>query len=310
MMQVRQSLAEFTGPTEPVILAAGMFDGVHVGHQAVIRAALSAARELHGAAWVLTLEPHPLKILNPRQAPPLLTSTHHKLRLFESLGVQGCLILPFTQERAHEEPEAFIADMRAAIPGLKAMVVGLNWTFGRRGRGTSNLLRQWAADMAFDVHIVAPILADDEPVSSTRVRKSVMEGDLDKATALLGRPFSVLGDVIAGKRFGRTMGFPTANVDPHNEVQPPAGVYAARLTVDGNTYDGAAFRPDGGPAVDLTEIHLFDFSGDLYGREVEVHFIRRTRLPQTFPDTDHLRNQIALDVEAIRDYFKRSTKKI
>ncbi|MFH0878620.1 MAG: riboflavin biosynthesis protein RibF [Lentisphaerota bacterium] len=304
MITVKQSLADMVHRSVPVVLAIGMFDGVHKGHQEVIHDALKTARALNAETWVLTLDPHPLKILKPEIAPALLTSIHHKLRLLDSLGVEGCIVLPFTRERADEEPETFVADLCRFIPGLKALVVGENWTFGRRARGTPAMLKQMSEqNRIFSVSVVPPVMSKNEPISSTRVRKAVFEGRLDEARDMLARPFSILGNVIPGKQFGRTMGFPTANVDPHNEVQPPPGVYAAILDVEGRRYNGAAFRPEGGEYASMTEIHLFDFSGDLYGKEVELFFIRFIRPIRHFPDTAQLRDQIALDVETIKVHF-------
>ncbi len=306
-MKVVQQLADVQKTPGPVILAAGTFDGIHKGHQAVIQRAVEKASAVKGSAWVLTLDPHPLKILHPARAPKLLTSTSHKLQLIEPLGIQGCLVLPFTPERAAQEPEAFVADLAAGIPGLQGMVVGENWTFGRRARGTPDLLQQLAEQHGFKVTLVPPVTWQGEPVSSTRIRKAVFEARLDEASALLGRHFSILGDVIPGRQVGRTLGFPTANVDPHNEVQPPPGVYAASLVHQGRRYNGAAFRPDpaqmGPLPEDITEIHLFDFEGDLYGQTVELSFISRLRPPQQFKDLESLRLQIAADVQALKAFF-------
>jgi riboflavin kinase/FMN adenylyltransferase len=307
MITVLNSLEAMRQVGQPVVLAVGTFDGIHLGHQAVIRQAVDRARALNGEAWVLTLEPHPLKILKPELAPPLLTSTPHKLRLIEPLGVQGCIVLPFTRERANEEPEDFVDDLKSCIPTLKGMVVGDNWTFGRGARGRPAMLEAVMKPHGVQVVIVPPVLQHNEPISSTRIRQAVFQGELDKAAAMLGRPFSILGDVVVGRQFGRILGFPTANVDPHNEVHPPAGVYAACLTHKGRLFLGAAFRPDPKSAyplpLDTVEVHLFDFHEDLYRQEVEVFFLHRTRLPKKFPDPEQLRRQITQDIEEIHRFF-------
>ncbi|OGV43698.1 MAG: riboflavin biosynthesis protein RibF [Lentisphaerae bacterium GWF2_57_35] len=306
-MTVVDSLEAMRQVTRPVVLAIGMFDGLHLGHQAVIRQAVERAQALQGEAWVLTLDPHPLKILKPMQAPPLLTSTRHKLRLIEPLGIQGCLVLPFTRERADEEPENFVSDLLECIPALNGIVVGENWTFGRQARGRPALLEELTSSRGISVIVVAPVACRQMPISSTRIRNAVFQGRLDEAAAMLGRPFSILGDVVPGRQFGRTMGFPTANVDPHNEVQPPPGVYAAYLLHRGRKILGAAFRPDPAtgapPPPHIVEIHLFDFNEDLYQQEVEVFFIRQLRQPRHFANEEQLRRQIALDIAGIHRFF-------
>jgi riboflavin kinase/FMN adenylyltransferase len=227
-MRVIDQLEGLSAAAGPVVLAAGYFDGVHRGHQAVIRTALARAQESGAETWVLTMDPHPLRILRPDAAPRLLTSTPHKLRLLGELGVAGCVVLPFTVALAAVEPADFIARLRAAAPRLVCMVVGPNWTFGRGARGTPDTLRELARAHGFDATIAEPVLVDGQPISSTRIREAVLLGQLDEAARLLGRPFGVRGTVVRGKQLGRRLGFPTANVDAEGEVRPPPGIYAVQ----------------------------------------------------------------------------------
>lgn len=304
-MRTITRLEDLSGVRHPIVLAAGAFDGVHLGHREVIRSAQEHARGGNGTqVWVMTFDPHPLKVLRPDMAPALLTSTPHKLQLLRALQVDGCAVLPFTSHFAAIEPEDFLAGLRSAVPTLRSMVVGANWTFGHRARGDAALLKRFGPRLGFEVFIVDGVSWNGEPVSSTRIRRAVAAGQLAAAEAMLGRPFSIYGTVIHGTKLGRQLGFPTANVDPHNEVRPPAGIYAVRVEVEGAVYPGAAFlgaRPDPrkGPP-DLVEVHLIDRRLDLYDREIEVFFVQRLRDEWPFDDVEKLKAQIARDIEDAR----------
>ena len=305
-MRITRQLEDLRLDTRPVVLAVGYFDGVHRGHQAVIGEAVSKAAAMRGEAWVLTLDPHPLKILKPQAAPPLITSTPHKIALMEPLGVDGCVVLPFTRELAAEEPEDFVARLHRAAPNLKELVVGQNWTFGHKGRGTADLLRKLAPDNDLQVSVVEPLLWKKDVISSTRIRRSVAKGDLEDAEQMLGRPFSVLGTVVRGRHIGTQLGFPTANLDPHNEVRPPSGVYAVYAKVHGRQWPGAAFIADitdakGSPSGFIVEVHILGFDMDVYGEDIEVSFVRHVRDVQHFNGREALRQQIARDVQAVGD---------
>ncbi|MCS6770755.1 MAG: riboflavin biosynthesis protein RibF [Kiritimatiellae bacterium] len=304
MIRVVSSIRDTGTVDRPVVFAAGAFDGVHRGHQAVFRAAIDLAASCHGEAWALSFDPHPLKVLRPESAPPLITSTPHRLRLLAETGIRGVVLIPFNEAMASLEPESFIFAVREQTPRLHAFVVGENWTFGRRASGDVALLRKLGARFGFDVVAVPRVQWNGAPISSTRIRQAVREGDLAAAEAMLGRPFSMFGTVIHGAKIGRQLGYPTANVDPHNEVRPPPGVYACRTRVDGRVYPSAAFlaaRPDPrkGPP-DLVEVHLLDVSLDLYGRDIDVEFVKKLRDEWQFESVDVLKTQIARDCEEAR----------
>lgn len=306
-------LDELSGANRPLVLAAGYFDGVHRGHQAVISEAVRLARASGGEAWALTLDPHPLKILQPDAAPPLLTSTPHKARLMESFGAEGCVVLPFTRELAAVEPEAFVGRLVRALPTLDHIVIGRNWTFGHNGRGTADTLIALSKTLGFGVAVVDPVLWRGKPISSTRVREAVARGRLADGEAMLGRPFSVLGTVEPGRQFGTKLGFPTANLDPHNEVRPPSGIYAAWADLEGRRYPAAVFLADAshaqsGPSGCLLEAHLIGFQGaDLYGRDIEIFFVKRMRGVERFETADLLRRRIARDVAEIGDLLRQAS---
>lgn len=308
-MRIVRQPAEVPHDGGPVVLAVGFLDGVHAGHQRVIRTADEQARAAGGRAWVLTFEPHPLKVLRPESAPPLITPTPLKLRCIEGLGVEGCILMPFTPELARCEPEEFVAGLRRDLPGLAGVVSGANWTFGHRARGNADLLARLAALHGFRATVVEPVLVGGTPVSSTRVRQAVRDGDCAGAAAMLGRPFGVAGPVVGGHGVGRELGFPTANVDALSELHPPPGVYAVRVAVDGRTgadatRGGAAYigrRPTfGGGQPEVLEVHVFDCDENLYGRAMEVLFLERLRGDEAFPGPAELRAGIARDIARAR----------
>ncbi len=297
--------AELASVPPPLFLAIGYFDGVHRGHAAVVGAAVARARDRGGHAWALTFDPHPARILRPEAAPPAIVTTATRVRLLRALGVEGCALTPFTSEFAALEPEEFAAALRRDAPGLAGVSVGPNWRFGRGARGDASLLRELGRTAGFEVEIVPAVRHGEAPISSTRIRRAVEHGDLAEAAEMLGRPFAVEGRVEEGRRVGRALGFPTANIRPENELMPPAGIYAARLRLaDGRILPAAAYRgrrPTFGPGgAPVLEVHALDTVLDLYGQRVEAEFVRRIRDDRRFDDPAALRAQIAEDLRAIR----------
>ena len=295
----------------PAYLAVGVFDGVHLGHQAVIgRAVADARREPGAAAVVVTFDPHPLRVLRPGQAPRLLTSTRHKFQFFADLGATHCLALPFDAAFAATPPEVFITALSQAARPLREICVGFNWSFGRGAEGNLDLLTRLGERLHFAVVGLPSVVVDGETVSSTLIRQAVETGELDRAARFLGREFTILGTVVAGRQLGRQLGYPTANLAAHNEQFPPNGVYAVEAEWHGQTYPGVVnlgFRPTvaepGGER--LLELHLFDFDQEIYGDDVEVKFRAFLRPEQKFAGVDELRAQIARDAERARTLFAR-----
>ncbi|MBV9658689.1 MAG: bifunctional riboflavin kinase/FAD synthetase [Verrucomicrobia bacterium] len=293
----------------PTYLAVGVFDGVHRGHQAVIRRAVEDHRReqavVQAAAVVVTFHPHPMKILRPGNAPRLLTSTPHKLQFFAALGATHCLTLAFDTQFAATAPEDFIAALGRAGRPLREVCVGFNWSFGRGRAGNLDLLTRLGERFGFAVVGLPSVVVDGETVSSTLIRQAVERGDWEKAARMLGREFSVLGTVVRGQQLGRQLGFPTANLAAHNEQFPPDGVYAVVADWRGATYPGVVnlgVRPTvaqpGGER--LLELHLLDFAQEIYGEDVEVRFRQFLRPEQKFADLEELRTQIARDVATAR----------
>ena len=291
----------------PAYLAVGVFDGVHLGHQAVIgRAVADRRREPGAAAVVVTFDPHPLRVLRPDAAPRLLTSTRHKFQFFAALGATHCLALPFDADVCRDAAGSeFITSLAAAARPLREVCVGFNWSFGRGREGNLDLLTRLGERHGFVVVGLPSVNVDGETVSSTLIRQAVEAGDLPRAARMLGREFTILGTVVAGQQLGRQLGFPTANLAAHNEQFPPDGVYAVTARWDGGTYPGVVnlgYRPTvaqpGGER--LLELHLFDFDRQIYGDDVEVNFRAFLRPERKFSGIEELRAQIARDADAAR----------
>ena len=292
-------------------LGIGVFDGVHLGHLAVIRCTLAAARESDGTPVIVTFDPHPARILRPENPPRLLTSTAHKLQLLAGAGVENVLLVEFNSAFAGQSPDEFIR--RLAVHSVKTICVGEDWAFGKNRSGNVDFLRQLGSDLGYSVIAVPPVKIGSEIVSSTLIRRAVEAGELDRAEQYLGRPYTILGTVVSGAKLGRTIGFPTANLSAHNEQFPPNGVYAIRARVGSNSHEGVAnigVRPtmDDATPGRLLEVHLFDFDHDLYGQDIEISFAKFLRPEQKFPDLDALRAQISADSTKARDYFATGGK--
>jgi riboflavin kinase/FMN adenylyltransferase len=303
--RVLRSISELADIAGPVVIAAGVFDGFHLGHRAVIDRAIAGARAAGGTPVVVTFDPHPAAVLRPQSAPPLLTSTRHKIRLLADAGIAHVLVLGFDAAFAAQPPEIFIQALADACRPLREICVGEDWAFGKDRAGNLSLLTVLGKKLGFTATGHLPVIVDGKAVSSTAIRAAVESGALAEAARLLGREFSVLGTVIEGRRLGRTLGFPTANVRPESEQLPPNGVYAVRVLIDGKSHAGIAnvgVRPtvSNEGVQRLVEVHLFDFSGDLYDCDIEVFFGRFVRPEQKFPDLDALRAQITSDVASVR----------
>ncbi len=301
-----QSLRELRGPLH---LAIGVFDGLHLGHRAVIEDAARSAAEKGGTAVVVTFDPHPVEVLNPDKAPRLLTDTPHKLRLLErALGVGFVLLIRFDAAFAALSGEDFVGALLDRSPdgGIARISVGHDWRFGRGRSGDLALLEHLGLARGFAVSGLGTIELDGIRVSSTRVREALAAGDLVMASRLLGRSYSVHGSVERGRQLGRTLGFPTANLAVRREQLPPAGVYATRTRVGQEVFGGVAnlgHRPtvDGAGAELRLEVHLFGLDREIYGEDVEVEFVTWLRAEQRFEGLEALKGQIARDVSAAKE---------
>ena len=302
-MEILRSAHELEKIPGPVFLAIGVFDGVHLGHRAVIERALKDSRAARGSAVVVTFDPHPMRILRPDTAPHLITATQHKIELIESLGVKYVLILAFTQEFAATPPEDFIQLLAASCHPLREICVGHSWEFGKNRAGNLKLLGRLGEALGFEEVGVEAVKVDGEIVSSTLIRRAVRSGDLQRAARFLGRDYSILGTVERGEGLGKQIGFPTANLSAHSEQFPPNGVYTVDAALKGRCLRGIVnlgTRPTiaGREGRRTLELHIFDLNEDLYGEEVEVFFRTYVRPEMKFPSVDALKAQIARDIEA------------
>ena len=311
-MRTLHSIAELQAVEEPIFLAMGVFDGVHLGHQAVIGAAVEAAREGGGLAAVLTFEPHPIQVLAPEKAPRrILASIAHKERLLEELGVDLLVVHEFTREFAEEGAEDFTAALRFIISDLRLVSVGVDWKFGRDRLGTVSTLMTWGAEEGIEVRAADPVMHEGERISSTRIRQALRDGNLEAAGAMLGRPYSVWGEVIKGRQLGGKIGIPTANIATGREQLPPDGVYKVSVLLEGKWRAGVGnlgVRPTVGGTQHLLEVHVFDFSGDLYGREIEVRIETRIRGERKFGSIDELKEQIEKDIATAKAWHDQPAR--
>ncbi|OGV63714.1 MAG: riboflavin biosynthesis protein RibF [Lentisphaerae bacterium RIFOXYB12_FULL_65_16] len=304
---------------DTVVLACGVFDGVHRGHRRILDAVLDLARRTGAAPVVVTFDPHPRSVVLPGQAPKLLTVKEQKVRLFAELGMAATVFLPFSRAMASLAPEAFVQQhLLGSGVRVRGVCVGAQWRFGAGGRGDTVLLQRLGRENGFAVRSVPEFCLYGKPVSSTRIRNALTAGRLRFARQLLGRPYTVFGRVSHGKGVGeKEFRCPTANVLGRNIILPRFGVYAARgwlsghprVRRDGIVYVGTAPTlrdgAEAGPAQPILELHLFDFHDDIYGRTVEIEFLDFIRPDQVFASHAALRRQIGADLVTAREILSR-----
>jgi riboflavin kinase/FMN adenylyltransferase len=309
-------LARGLAPREasPCVLTIGTYDGLHVGHRALIAHACARAAALGLPAGLLTFEPMPREVLQREDPPARLTSLRERWRLLSGSGLTRLHVLAFNQRLRLMSGAEFMAALQSL--GARVIVVGHDFRFGHKGAASAQWCASEARNYGFEVDILEPVLVDGERVSSGLVRAALAAGDLDRAARLLGRPYSMRARVRQGERLGRTLGFPTANLALHRRRSPLAGIYAVRVhgaTVRGVAIPGAGSQGRGWPAVaslgtrptvngtePLLEVHLFDFAGDLYGAELEVEFVARLRAERRFESLEAMVVQIHRDAAAAR----------
>jgi riboflavin kinase/FMN adenylyltransferase len=308
-MQLVESLEALKNfPFPKPVLALGNFDGVHLGHQAIFRQAVGRAHAIGGTSMVFTFDPHPLHVLAPDKAPLLLTTFAQKMRLIAALGIHIGLRVVFNETFARQQPIDFIREVLCQSIGVQELIVGYDFRFGYRRAGTTALLQEQAPIYGYQVAVVPPITRDDIVVSSSNIRRLLQEGQVEPVARLLGRPYSIEGQVVEGYRRGATLGFPTANVRAVNDIVPRTGVYAVRMIWAERTYPGVAnvgYNPTFGNQALSVEAHLFDFSAALYGETVSVEFIARIRDERKFASVEELAAQIADDSQQARTIHAR-----
>lgn len=304
-MRIIHSPAELRPGPKRVCLAIGFFDGVHLGHQQIIRQTVADAESHEALAVVVTFDRHPNTVVAPDRVPPLIYSLPQKLRAIASTGADTTLLLHFDEMFSRQTGEEFVSRLAREFGHLTSICVGSSFTFGHRRSGDVDLLRRLGAEFKYTVHGLAAVSLDDQVVSSTRIREMIRAGQLDLASQMLGRPYALCGTVIKGDGLGRKLGFPTANIDVGGLVIPPNGVYAIHAHRHRAVLN-IGWRPTvQSPTPELrVEAHLLDFAGDLYGQELELTFVEKLRDEQKFPSVDALKTQIKSDIEHAMRLFE------
>lgn len=293
-----------TVPFSRTVVTIGNFDGVHLGHRAILGKVVGRARELEAQPVAVTFDPHPLKVLRPQMNLPLLTTPEQKLKLLSSAGLAAVVVLPFTPEFAALPPRDFVVQYFIDRLRVREVVVGHDYCFGRHREGNIDLLKEMGRSHGFTVQVVWAVEVDGAVVSSSLIRALLKLGKAEEAANLLGRPYGVVGRVIQGKgRGAKLLGVPTANLRPENELLPATGIYAVWVQRGSETYAGAAnigTAPTFENGEFSLEVHLLDFQGDLYGETLEVEFVARLREERRFPSLEALAAQIRADIATTR----------
>jgi len=290
------------------VIALGNFDGLHRGHLKIIERVKRGAAEHGGTPMAMTFDPHPPRIVRPDKAPPLLMTKAQRIEALHRAGVHCVAVVRFTKELSQWDADTFVRKVLVDWLRVSEVWVGANFLFGHERSGTFSVLRGLGQSYGFRADKIDPVRYKDFVVSSTRIRRLVSEARMDEAAALLGRAYYVDGTIVEGRRRGRELGFPTANLETQNELVPPNGVYATIMTIDGVVHGSVTnigLRPTFGEATPTIETHVLDYSGDLYGHTVRLAFVQRLRDERRFDDVDALRAQIDADKRRAERLFTR-----
>jgi riboflavin kinase/FMN adenylyltransferase len=307
-MKIIHAANELKAEGKKVCLAIGFFDGVHLGHQQIIRQTISDARQHDAIAVVLTFDRHPNSIVAPDKVPPLIYSLPQKLRAIESLGADALLLIQFDKKFSEQTGEDFIHSLTRNFGKVHSICVGADFVFGHKRNGDVALLKKLGVELNFSVHGLAAVSLDGQIVSSTRIRETIRAGDFDAASQMLGRTYAISGRVVEGDKLGHKLGFPTANLDTANLILPPNGVYSGCTKLKGQFYRVAlniGLRPTvaTGKQQLRVESHLLDFDGELYGEELEIEIGEKLREEYKFASPTELREQIARDIAEVKKRF-------
>ncbi len=306
-MQLLQDLEAIKAPFKAAVITIGNFDGVHIGHQALFHEVVERADAMGGTSIAMTFDPHPIRVMTNNGHPPLITLYEQKAELIEAAGIDVLICVPFTKEFAAISARTFVEEILIGRIGMKAIVVGQDYTFGNQREGTVDLLKGYAAELGFEVIVadwIQASIAENDRISSTAIRELVSRGQMEKAGKMLGRNYQIRGTVAHGRdRGGKLLGIPTANLNLHDELCPKVGVYAVIVQYDGNRYPGVAnigYSPTFDDHVFTVEVHILDFKQDIYGERIMINFVQRLRDEIKFADIDALVAQISNDISAAR----------
>ena len=306
-MKIIENIDSIEEPFKNAVITIGNFDGVHIGHQALFHEVMERADTIDGTAIAMTFEPHPIRVITQNGHPPLITLNEQKLELIEKSGIDVLICLPFTMEFAALSARTFVEDILVKRIGMKAIIVGGDYTFGNKREGNVDLLKRFAEEMNFSVIVADWIQVTNGAsgrISSTAIRDLVMEGHIEKAAKMLGRNYQIRGIVAHGRdRGGKLLGIPTANINLQDELSPKVGVYAVIIEYDGIRYQGVAnigYSPTFDDHIFTVEAHILDFKKDIYGQKIMVNFVKRLRDEIKFTGIDQLVEQIQQDIADAR----------
>lgn len=310
-MQLIENLEDIKSAFKNAVITIGNFDGVHIGHQALFHEVIERADAIGGTSIAMTFDPHPIRVLKQNGHPPLITLYDQKVELIKKSGIDVLIVVPFNKEFAAISARDYILDILLKRLGARVIVVGEDYTFGKNREGNLNLLRSYAEALDIQVVVVDWIPIANQGgnrISSTRIRQLVMDGKVRDAQKLLGRHYQIKGEVVTGRdRGGKLLGFPTANINLHDELCPKPGVYAVTVESMGITHQGVAnigFSPTFDDHEFTVEVHILDFDNDIYGQDIRVNFIQRIRDEIKFSSIEELSDQITNDVLVARQTLK------
>jgi riboflavin kinase / FMN adenylyltransferase len=307
-MKIINDIYKLEEPFEKAVVTIGNFDGVHKGHQAILHQVIEKAEAIGGTSVAVTFEPHPIRVLKKNGQPPLITLYEQKIELISQTGIDVLICIRFDETFAAITARQFVEDILVRRIGTRAIIIGEDYAFGRNREGNVEFLREYGKTLGFDV-IVVQWISDTfhagQRISSTRVREVVTAGNVEEAWHLLGRHYQVRGRVVSGRnRGGKMLGFPTANIHLTDELCPKTGVYAVTIICKGRKYNGVAnigYSPTFDDNIFTVEVHILDFSDDIYNEPIRVNFIRRIRDEAKFENIEALIRQITKDIEVGRE---------
>ena len=298
-MKIIRQLNQISLDAQHTVLALGNFDGLHLGHQKILKKIVKRAGDLGTKSMVFTFEPHPLKILAPDRCPPLLTTFHERVKLFQNYKLEIALFTHFSREFAAQHPEDFIRNVLWEKLRVKEIYVGYNYAFGQGKKGGVSMLEKFSSLYSYKVQIIEEVKIQEERVSSTTIRDFIHQGNLEKANLFLGRPYCLSGKVIHGHGRGKGLGFPTANIKAGRKLIPKYGVYLSKIHLQDKIYNGVAnigLRPTYGESIPTVEVFIFNFQSNLYQEFLEIELMKRLRDEISFPNDSCLIQQIKKDV--------------
>ena len=309
-MIIFKNINKFPQKVKNPVVAIGVFDGLHLGHQALMKEAIRKAKLLRGTSIAMTFYPHPIHVLYSQAHVPLIVSLSHRLKIIEELGVDISVVIPFTKQFSKLTPEKFVKRYLVDNIGVKAIVIGEDFRFGQGRSGNWEFFKKLGKKYNFKVNVIRSVVKGGEVIGSTRIRKLIAAGKLTLASQLLGRRVSLLGKVVKGEQRGKSLGFPTANLNLFNEVIPPHGVYLVRIQIQDKIYNGIANigrRPsfnDKNAKTNL-EIHIFDFNKNIYGQDILVEYVKKIRNEKKFSSKEQLIQQIIRDEKKAKEIFTK-----